>query len=228
MFHSTFYLEPTVEAFSECSSVLLLFEFFQLMLFLNVSDGYSSLRGRRITVDIAKSQSHGHRNKDRISHHGNKDHRRGGDFADIDGSKFRGGIHIEKHTERVPLKLEPRTKPLGDVGKASSNDMNWRSASSRDSSDQGRGRGRGGRGRGRGLNGREGRGAVKRNQGGSNVRKGDTKGAPKVVSEDGWDSAPKTFKAENPATNPVVKEEKKSVTKVSNTFAALQFDSDSD
>jgi hypothetical protein len=60
------------------------------------------------------------------------------------------------------------------------------------------------------------------------VRKGDTKVAPKEVSEDGWDSAPKTFKAENVATNPVVKEEKKAVIKVSNTFAALQFDSDSD
>jgi hypothetical protein len=58
------------------------------------------------------------------------------------------------------------------------------------------------------------------------VRKEDTNAAPK--EEDGWDSAPKTFKTESAAMNPVAKEEKKTVTKVSNTFAALQFDSDSE
>lgn len=205
-----------------------------LMLFLNVNDGYSMMRGRKIIIDVAKSQSHGHRNKERSnSHHGHKDHRKGGDFANIDGSKFRGGIHTEKSnkpSERVPLKLEPRSKPLEDVGGGKpSDDMNWRSASSRDSSDHGRG----GRGRGRGRSGGRGRGSSGGRDGGRGVVRKNHQASNPVkkedgTSEDGWDSAPKTFKSENAAINPVVKEEKKSVTKVSNTFAALQVDSDSD
>jgi hypothetical protein len=222
------------------------------MLFLNISDGHSFMNGRKVFVDIAKSQSHNNHRKDKNYHQNNKDRRRGGDYADIDGSKFRAGIHNDKSNEtkeRIPLKLQPRTKPVEEPGVRPSDDMNWRSASSKDSSDHGRGRGRGsgrghgrgsgsgrshgrgsgrahGRGSGRGRGSVDGEGTARQSQGYIAKKDNEDKKVSKEASVDGWDSAQKTFRSDVAPT--VVKEEKKAITKVSNAFAALQVDSDSE
>lgn len=214
----------------------------ELMLFLKISDGHSQLHGRDIQVNIARPPSsstnrRSNNNENGERRGGNRDYgeRRGGNHhndelggnvPEIDGSKFRGGFRNtgrsndqkgrgDEHRER--LQLKPRSSKPSEDGKPSDHG-NWRSGSSnRDSGDRG-GRGRG-RGRGRQNNRGGGRGGAKKN---SRNDEKDTKEA----SADGWDSAPKT--AKSVAAPAVVKEEKKKETKVSNAFAALGFDSDSD
>jgi len=160
-----------------------------------------------------------------------------------DGGRERSNSHINSNSntdqqqqqrERSSLKLAPRSRPVDD-GKPSDGD-NWRS--SREAAGRGRGRGRG---EGRGGEGRgEGRGGERRQNGRGEGGRGAAAGGrgKKVVSTrtegkieksaDGWDSAQKTVKPSIVVAPAPVMEVKKTTKKVTNAFAALGFDSDSD
>ena len=221
------------------------------MLFVNINDGHSKINGRPISIDVARPPQSNNRqgngrnnnnNSNRRDHHSNNNRGGGDTNSNIDGSKFRGGIRrdnrdnsgtADQQRERTSLKLQPRSKPAED--KPSDGD-NWRSSRE---GPGGRGRGRGGRdrdrdrggGRGkRNTNTRNGRGNGQGNANNNSTSTSTSKsGENKSESADGWDSAPKTAKAQNAAPAPVkVVEKKKKATKVTNAFAALNMDSDSD
>jgi len=206
------------------------------MLFLKISDGHSKLHNRDIQVNIAKpstsSNNRRNNNRDNGERRGDvRDHgERGGNVPEIDGSKFRGGFRNAgrgneqrgrgSNEQRERLQLKPRSSKPSEVDKPS-DQGNWRSGSSdRDSGD------RGGRGRGRGRGRQNSRGGDRGGRGGKKNTRNNDKDT-KEVSADGWDSAPKTTK-KTVAAPVFVKEEKKKVAKVSNAFAALGFESDSD
>jgi RNA recognition motif-containing protein len=192
----------------------------ELMLFLNINDGFSKINGRKIAIDIARPPQNNRRNSRRDN---NRDRDRdGGVSSNIDGSKFRGGINRNNNNnnggERTSLRLQPRSKP---VETKPSDVENWRS--SRETPGGGRG------GRGRQSNGRGGGGRGKRNTNNTRNGRGNSENKPEEKSADGWGSAPKTKKAPAQApAPPKVVEEKKNVTKVQNAFAAFAMDSDSD
>ncbi len=196
------------------------------MLFLNINDGFSKINGRQISIDVARPPQNNRGGRDR------RDSRREhGDGPKIDGSKFRGGIHRNSASsgtdvrERTSLKLQPRTKP---VEEKSSDVNNWRSSREVPAGGRGSGRGRGGGGGGRQNNSSRGDkgGRGKRNNSVRNGKgNGQNNGENKAESANGWG---KTV-SKAPTTAPVkVVEEKKNVTKVSNSFAAFALDSDSD
>jgi RNA recognition motif-containing protein len=95
----------------------------ELMIFLNLNDGFSRLNGRDITISIAKSPrlSNSHnRNYNQDDRNRNNDGRSSG----IDGSKFRGGRYnnaTSPPTERRSLKLAPRSKAVDNSSTTKSN-----------------------------------------------------------------------------------------------------------
>lgn len=259
----------------------------ELMIFLNLNDGFSRLNGRTLAIAIANNQRGGprHNNHRNNSHNNNNMNRN--ISSEIDGSNFRGGHYSKRNSsnsmdngsgnapaERRSLKLAPRSKPVGDGRSSSQSGIfgaakprdggSWRrknsgdenaSAAKEDSQDAasttasdngasnvtasqggdrnaGRG-GRGGRGRGgerRQNSGRGGRGGRGAGRGGgrrdNNSRKNDRRNGK---DSDGWGTAEGGVAAKPAMNMPVVeKEATKKVTKVSNAFAALGFDSDSD
>lgn len=197
----------------------------QLMIFTNLNDGYSKIKGRRIVIDIARSTK-----KRTGNSRGNRN--RGGE---IDGSQFRGGFkktNTSDGKQRTSLKLAPRSSVARDdhgnearssiFGSAKpANDVShWES--SRDKQQKpsdterktGRSRDAGEKKQNNTLNSR-GRGKGKRD----NAVKGGEEGA------DGFKTAPAAAVAKAPIVQVA---EKKSVVKVQNAFSALGFDSDSD
>ncbi len=123
------------------------------MIFLNLNDGFSRLNGRILSIDIAKN-SRGPRNNgnNRNNNHHNINPTRStsGGISDIDGSQFRGGRYNRTSsnssgiglggdggapappTERRSLKLAPRTKPVEDNVRSTSNSSIFGSAKPRD------------------------------------------------------------------------------------------------
>lgn len=110
----------------------------ELMIFLNISDGFSIIMGRPISIDIAHSKKRNNNNQNRRGGAGggggnyrNNDRGgrgggggRGGDLPDVDGSQFKGGFRSgnnhhrnnnnddRERRNRPSLKLAPRSKPV--------------------------------------------------------------------------------------------------------------------
>ena len=227
------------------------------MLFLNLNDGHSLMHGRPLSIDLARPPSSNRRSNNDNNRRDNSDNNRrdnrndvrkgGGENSNIDGSKFRGGIRRNNNDdsnkndidggkfrggfrknngsearERTSLKLAPRSKPVDDS--KPSNGDNWRSRRETPAPAGGRGRG-GGRGQGRQNSGRGGRGKS------NNPRNGKGNVTEQTKPADKPDSAPTKAPTKEKEVVPAqmkVAEEKKSVTKVSNAFAAFAFDSDSE
>mmetsp|Transcript_9097 Transcript_9097/g.9980 ORF Transcript_9097/g.9980 Transcript_9097/m.9980 type:complete len:417 (-) Transcript_9097:199-1449(-) len=116
----------------------------ELMIFLNLNDGYSSLNGRILKIAIANNSRGGgnHRRNDFGNNYRN--------LPDIDGSQFRGGRFARNSNQnpgpststgggdahppaaRPTLKLAPRSKPVDGAGKSSGSASIFGSARPRD------------------------------------------------------------------------------------------------
>lgn len=125
------------------------------MIFLNLNDGYSTLNGRAIHIDIAKnSRGPKHNNNRNNNNNNDRNHHENsirGSGSDIDGSKFRGGryskynndkdappLSSSQSSERRSLKLAPRTKPV--EGRSASNSNIFGAAKPRDEQKSWRGK----------------------------------------------------------------------------------------
>lgn len=201
----------------------------ELMIFLNINDGFSRVNGRSIVINIARPPAQRNNNR--------RDNHRGGDrgdysnISDFDGSKFRGGIRKNNDAgpprERPSLKLAPRSKPLdNDRASSGANGDNWRDGDR----SGGRGNGRGGDRRGRSdRGGRYNGNGGGRNGGGRGRRDSKGRGSDRSKDQDGWGAPRNSVKtAANPTSVAPKVEENKKVAKITNKFAALLDDSDSD
>ncbi len=126
------------------------------MLFLNLNDGYSSINGRDLIIDIANN-TRGKNNNQRNSNNNNNYYQRrnndinniSSNLSDIDGNKFRGGLkkgpsansYRSNNTtsaaapppaERRTLKLAPRSKAVESANRSSSQSSIFGDAKPRD------------------------------------------------------------------------------------------------
>jgi len=192
---------------------------------MQLNDGNTTLAGRKIQLDTANGGGRNDRSQRKSS----------GSFgADVDGSKFRGGRYANNNrrgsnrrsngdssdapAQRPSLKLQPRTKPVEEKGDSESgssanifggakprDEQTWQE---RRKSEQDRKPSKGGRGDRRVNRGKEGKTSTKDDR-----RKSETKPVEKKT----------------PAAPPAQPQpEKPAEKKVSNKFAALDFDSDSE
>mmetsp|Transcript_581 Transcript_581/g.912 ORF Transcript_581/g.912 Transcript_581/m.912 type:complete len:467 (+) Transcript_581:157-1557(+) len=127
----------------------------ELMIFLNLNDGFSTLNGRILSIDIAKNSRGPRNNSNRNNNHHNSHPTRsrsgGGGMSNIDGSQFRGGRYNRTNSnnssmggtegdggapappvERRSLKLAPRTKPVEGSERSTSNSSIFGLAKPRD------------------------------------------------------------------------------------------------
>jgi uncharacterized membrane protein YgcG len=200
----------------------------QALMKLN-DDSRAMLAGRKVQLDTANAS---------------EKPRRSSGAADVDGSKFRGGKYKKDKKEEVPmqrtsLNLKPRSKPVADedheLGGSSSNifgggkardEKEWaerRKSEKQEHRKEKRGSGRGHGGEGRGGSG--GRGSMRGGGGGSAGRGG------RAEKNGGRGHHEKPKQEKKPAAPPIKTEPERptpSVPKVTNKFAALGFDSDSD
>eukprot|EP01083_Nonionella_stella_P190926 707002_1 len=224
----------------------------ELMILLNINDGFSRVNGRPIEINIARPPQN--RNNNRGGDRRDYNNMRGGDrdrggVPEIDGSKFRGGFSRNNNNnrgggrggdnnnsnnkdtprERTSLKLAPRSRPVasGEGKEKSPADGGEWSRADRVSSDGGRGRGRGDRGDRRQNNNSNG-GSGRNNNGGGRGKKDGGRGGQSKGRKNSGKEAGASSKAAPVAANPVKVVEDKKVAKVANKFAALLDDSDSD
>lgn len=188
---------------------------------MQLNDGENLIAGRKVQLDTATE--------------GN---RRGGRSSDVDGSKFRSGKFNKRDSgrrsnkessdapsgQRPSLNLKPRSKPLEDDAKNSTppssifggakprDELNWRDRSKTENEDRRKPEGRGDR-----------RGPRNSNNGGRGQSNRTGKDNRKTEKTE-----PKPAPTPAPAPAPQPKVETKSEPKVTNKFAALDFDSDSE
>lgn len=217
-------------------------------------DGGRGDRNHRRHETDGRSDAKWDRGQHQQQQQSDRDNRRQGDGPD--GSRFQGGRHNKdraaaKETATTPspatgtrptLKLLPRTKPVEEVPTPTSgsqsnlfggkprDELSWKQSHGDDAKGgrgdiRGRGEGRGGRSEGRGGRGSESRGGrgdsrARDDRGGRGRDNGDRKTTDKPKREPKQPREPKPIQPEP--------EKKKEVAKVTNKFAALGFDSDSD
>jgi len=212
----------------------------ELLILLNLNDGFSEIAGRMVRIDIAQSTRRRRTSRNDSYHRGSDDIPN-----DIDGSQFRGGVRRQPtdgvKPRRRSLKLNPKTENSDTRFEGSSDIFGGAKPKEYNAIEQkdtihsnqkgGRGDRRGGKGRGNGHRGHGRGGGDRKKHSGGRVGGGRKRGNGRkhtASGVDGWDEAPGSS-GKNQLSSPTAglnQNEKKNITKVQNSFALL-CDSDS-